>query len=101
MPDGDAKMIPAKKLFGYSLLYLFGDLRSLLVDALVSKWGFRRGGVIMDRESRTDRTAEEGTAPPVCRAWRLPGCLRCPVLRRDDHQDRPRHLRPADVRRNR
>jgi protoheme IX farnesyltransferase len=33
MPDGDKKMIPAKKLFGYSLLYLFAIFTSLLVDA--------------------------------------------------------------------
>ena len=38
MPDGDKKMIPAKKLFGYSLLYLFAIFTSLLVDALVSKY---------------------------------------------------------------
>jgi protoheme IX farnesyltransferase len=38
MPDGDKKMIPAKKLFGYSLLYLFAIFTSLLVDALVSKF---------------------------------------------------------------
>jgi heme O synthase-like polyprenyltransferase len=36
--DGDKKMIPAKKLFGYSLLYLFAIFTSLLVDALVSKY---------------------------------------------------------------
>jgi protoheme IX farnesyltransferase len=30
MPDGDKKMIPAKKLFGYSLLYLFAIFTSLL-----------------------------------------------------------------------
>ncbi|WP_425349668.1 heme o synthase [Hoeflea olei] len=38
MPDGDEKMIPAKKLFGYSLLYLFGVFTALLVDALVQKF---------------------------------------------------------------
>jgi protoheme IX farnesyltransferase len=29
MPDGDEKMIPAKKLFGYSLLYLFAIFTAL------------------------------------------------------------------------
>ncbi|WP_461432507.1 heme o synthase [Hoeflea alexandrii] len=38
MPDGDKKMIPAKKLFGYSLLYLFAIFTALLVDALVTKF---------------------------------------------------------------
>lgn len=38
MPDGDQKMIPAKKLFGYSLLYLFAIFTALLVDALVTKF---------------------------------------------------------------
>ncbi|MCO6409617.1 protoheme IX farnesyltransferase [Hoeflea alexandrii] len=38
MPDGDKKMIPAKKLFGYSLLYLFAIFTALLVDALVTKY---------------------------------------------------------------
>lgn len=36
MPDGDEKMIPAKKLFGYSLVYLFAIFTALLVDGLVS-----------------------------------------------------------------
>lgn len=38
MSDGDEKMIPAKKLFGYSLLYLFGIFTALLVDGLVAKF---------------------------------------------------------------
>ena len=37
MPDGDEKMIPAKKLFGYSLVYLFVIFTALLVDALAGK----------------------------------------------------------------
>jgi len=37
MPDGDEKMIPAKKLFGYSLVYLFVIFTSLLIDALAPK----------------------------------------------------------------
>lgn len=38
MPDGDAKMLPAKKMFAYSLLYLFCIFTALLVDALVTKF---------------------------------------------------------------
>jgi heme o synthase len=37
MPDGDRKMIPAKKMFAYSLLYLFVIFTALLVDALAPK----------------------------------------------------------------
>ena len=37
MPDGDKKMIPAKKMFAYSLLYLFVIFTALLVDALAPK----------------------------------------------------------------
>ena len=36
MADGDTKMIPAKKLFGYSLVYL-SAFTALLVDALVNQ----------------------------------------------------------------
>ena len=32
MPDGDAKMLPAKKLFGFSLIYLFTIFAALLFD---------------------------------------------------------------------
>ena len=32
MPDGDAKMLPAKKLFGYSILYLFAIFSCLMAD---------------------------------------------------------------------
>lgn len=35
MPDGDEKMVPAKKLFGYSLVYLFAVFTALLVDGIV------------------------------------------------------------------
>ena len=35
MPEGDERMIPAKKLFGFSLLYLAIIFGALLVDALV------------------------------------------------------------------
>nr|WP_245515163.1 heme o synthase [Jiella endophytica] len=36
MADGDEKMIPAKKLFGFSILYLFGLFAMLLVDAAIT-----------------------------------------------------------------
>lgn len=32
MPDGDERMVPAKKLFGYSILYLFAIFSALMVD---------------------------------------------------------------------
>ncbi len=35
MPDGDKAMVPAKKLFGFSLLYLFAIFGVLLIEALV------------------------------------------------------------------
>lgn len=38
MADGDAKMVPAKKLFGYSLVYLFAIFTTLLADGLVAKF---------------------------------------------------------------
>lgn len=38
MPDGDEKMIPAKKLFAYSLVYLFAIFMALAVDGLASKY---------------------------------------------------------------
>ncbi|MCI5076770.1 heme o synthase [Oricola sp.] len=36
MPDGDATMIPAKKLFGFSLVYLAALFTVMLAEALVS-----------------------------------------------------------------
>lgn len=38
MPDGDTKMVPAKKMFAYSLVYLFCIFTALMVGALVSKY---------------------------------------------------------------
>lgn len=35
MPDGDKAMVPAKKLFGFSLLYLFAIFGALLIEAIV------------------------------------------------------------------
>jgi protoheme IX farnesyltransferase len=37
MPAGDVRMKPAKALFGYSLLYLFGIFAALLADVVVSR----------------------------------------------------------------
>ena len=42
MADGDAAMLPAKKLFGFSILYLFGLFAMLLVDAAIM--AFLQGG---------------------------------------------------------
>jgi protoheme IX farnesyltransferase len=36
MPDGDQKMIPAKKLFAFSIFYLFSIFSALLIDRLAS-----------------------------------------------------------------
>ena len=36
MPDGDPKMVPAKRLFGFSILYLFSLFAILLGEALVT-----------------------------------------------------------------
>ncbi|MBB4002982.1 MAG: heme o synthase [Aurantimonas endophytica] len=35
MPDGDAQMVPAKKLFAFSIFYLFGLFAILLVEGIV------------------------------------------------------------------
>jgi len=37
MPDGDATMVPAKKLFGYSLTYLFAIFAALLLETVVMR----------------------------------------------------------------
>ena len=38
MPSNDTKMRPAKALFAYSLLYLFGIFAAYLADSLVARW---------------------------------------------------------------
>jgi len=44
MPDGDEKMLPARKLFGYSIFYLFAVFLALMVDHYVpSVMGFVGG----------------------------------------------------------
>ncbi|MGO7728198.1 heme o synthase [Rhizobium johnstonii] len=44
MPDGDLKMIPAKKLFGFSILYLFAVFSALMIDRLASVLVSHAGG---------------------------------------------------------
>ncbi|MGX5665477.1 heme o synthase [Rhizobium daejeonense] len=44
MPDGDEKMLPAKKLFGFSILYLFAIFSGLLVDHYVASLAAMFGG---------------------------------------------------------
>ncbi|MFA7413248.1 MAG: heme o synthase [Rhizobium sp.] len=44
MPEGDEKMVPAKKLFGFSLLYLFAAFSALLVDHYVVTLATLLGG---------------------------------------------------------
>ena len=36
MPDGDQKMVPAKKMFAFSILYLFAIFSALMIDAFVA-----------------------------------------------------------------
>ncbi|WP_283195198.1 heme o synthase [Rhizobium sp. AN80A] len=36
MPEGDEKMVPAKKLFGYSIFYLFAVFSALMFDRLAA-----------------------------------------------------------------
>ena len=40
MRDGDPKMLAAKKLFGFSILYLFALFAALLAEAVVARLGF-------------------------------------------------------------
>jgi hypothetical protein len=71
MPEGDEKMIPAKKLFGYSLLYLFGIFTALLVDGLaVAKFFRSGGGMIMDRVELTEQQ-KKARRSTFGGAWRL------------------------------
>jgi heme o synthase len=44
MPDGDPKMIPAKKLFGFSIFYLFAVFSALMIDRLASVLVSHAGG---------------------------------------------------------
>jgi protoheme IX farnesyltransferase len=44
MPEGDKRMLPAKKLFGFSIAYLFAIFSALLADLLIA--GIWRGGIV-------------------------------------------------------
>jgi protoheme IX farnesyltransferase len=46
MPDGDLKMIPAKKLFAFSIFYLFAIFSALMFDRVASILVFHAGGLI-------------------------------------------------------
>ena len=45
MPEGDAKMVPAKKLFAFSILYLFAIFSALMIDHLVATLWLASGKV--------------------------------------------------------
>jgi len=40
MPDGDRAMVPAKKLFAFSILYLFAVFSGLMLDHLIASLGW-------------------------------------------------------------
>ncbi|PZU84908.1 MAG: protoheme IX farnesyltransferase [Shinella sp.] len=44
MPDGDEKMLPARKLFGFSIFYLFAIFSGLLIDHYVALLATMFGG---------------------------------------------------------
>jgi protoheme IX farnesyltransferase len=44
MPEGDEKMVPAKKLFAFSILYLFAIFSALMIDHLVATLWLTTGG---------------------------------------------------------
>ncbi|SCB59840.1 protoheme IX farnesyltransferase [Rhizobium aethiopicum] len=44
MPDGDLKMIPAKKLFAFSIFYLFAVFSALMIDRLAAMLVSQVGG---------------------------------------------------------
>jgi protoheme IX farnesyltransferase len=45
MPEGDTKMVPAKKLFAFSILYLFAVFSCLMIDHYaVTIWSGIKGG---------------------------------------------------------
>ena len=45
MPEGDEKMVPAKKLFAFSILYLFAIFSALMVDHLIATLWLTAGKV--------------------------------------------------------
>jgi protoheme IX farnesyltransferase len=46
MPDGDEKMMPAKKMFAYSIFYLFAIFSALLADRLLAGLPHLVGGLL-------------------------------------------------------
>ena len=46
MPDGDEKMLPAKKLFAFSILYLFAIFSGLMADRMVAPLLVLAGGLV-------------------------------------------------------
>jgi protoheme IX farnesyltransferase len=46
MPDGDEKMVPAKKMFAYSIFYLFAIFSGLLADRLFAGLPHLMGGLL-------------------------------------------------------
>ncbi len=46
MPDGDEKMLPAKKLFAFSILYLFAIFSGLMADRMVAPLVALAGGLV-------------------------------------------------------
>ncbi|TDK37430.1 protoheme IX farnesyltransferase [Rhizobium deserti] len=46
MPDGDEKMLPAKKMFAYSVFYLFAVFSALLADHFAARLVSLAGGVL-------------------------------------------------------
>ena len=46
MPEGDEKMVPAKKMFAYSIVYLFAIFSALLVDHYAAAIGDLFGGLL-------------------------------------------------------
>ena len=98
MADGDTKMIPAKKLFGYSLVYLFGIFHGP-AGRRARHQVLRRGGLIMDHVELTEQQKKARRSRSVALGVVL-ACLVVLFLRGDDHQDRPRYLQPANVKVN-
>ncbi len=46
MPEGDAKMLPAKKMFAYSVFYLFAIFSALLADRVAAGFAGLLGGLL-------------------------------------------------------
>jgi protoheme IX farnesyltransferase len=46
MPEGDAKMVPAKKMFAYSVFYLFAMFSGLLADHVAASVAAFVGGAL-------------------------------------------------------